>query len=109
MGIETFGISIRFIEPGISPELIKVLSDFPEVHCDKWQTVGAYDVLIGEYNDGCHCVDFQLSVERRDEACILALRFSLCSYNGIDAVFLDLTRCFLTSFDAEVWLMTSAL
>ena len=40
---------------------------------------------------------------------MLAARFSLCSYDSIDDIFVEIVNHILSDRDAEVWLMTSAL
>jgi hypothetical protein len=39
----------------------------------------------------------------------VAARFSLCSYDSVDALFVEIVKHILSDHDAEVWLMTSAL
>src|SRR5437867_3279816 len=109
MGIEAFGVSMRFVQPGVYPRVRQLVSDLPEIRTDKEQTSSAYETITAEFHDGKHTIDLQISVEIPQDFCELAVRFSLCSYDTIDAVFIGLVRRILSLFESEVWLMNSAL
>jgi hypothetical protein len=109
MGIEAFGVSMQFNAAGIHQQVKQFLEDYQGVRLFDVQTSSSEEIITGEYSDGSHFIDLQLSHDDAGKRCTLAARFSLCSYNGIDAVFIDLIAHILSFFDAEVWLMTSAL
>lgn len=108
MGIEAFGISMHFAEPGDWRKLMEILARNPTV---RMATTGALDAfeILGEYDDGTHFIDFQMVLENPGDTCVLAARFSLCSHESIDQIFIALIRDILSRFEAEVWLMTSAV
>jgi hypothetical protein len=104
MGVEAFGVSMRFMQADARGGIKKLLASYPQINIAE---TGA-DSTRGEYNDGAHVIEVQSrETEQRDFT--LAIRFSLCSYDSIDSVFIDLIKNILSSFEAEVWLMTSAI
>ncbi|SRR6266446_3376819 len=107
MGIEAFGVSMRFIQADAGPQLRRILADYSHIRIGDKETAAGYGVT-GEYDDGAHFIDLQLS-ETEGGNRTLAVRFSLCSYESIDQIFIDLISNILSSLDADVWLMTSAL
>src|SRR2546425_659101 len=106
MGIEAFGISMRFSESGACERLKEHLSDYPQISLGAMESVSGYDTIIGEFADGVHSIDLQLSREIATEQTTLALRFSLCSYDTIDAIFINLVSGIMRILECEVWLMT---
>jgi hypothetical protein len=109
MGVEVFGVSMRLIKPDVFDRVNVTLATFENVHMTQPETVAGFETIKGEYNDGVHLISLQLFREVYDAKCTLAARFSLCSYKTIDPIFVNLVNQMLSSFDAEVWLMTSAL
>jgi hypothetical protein len=65
--------------------------------------------MSGTFNDESHIIDLQLRRAIAEDKTTLSIRFSLCSYNTIDVIFIDIVRKVLSGFDAEVSLMNSAL
>ncbi len=109
MGIEAFGVSMNFVHPKVYENVKLFLRDYPQVHLEDEKGDGAYHTVTGEYSDGLHFIGLQLSRANVDDKCILAARFSLCSYGSVDAIFINFVSSVLSSFEAEVWLMTSVL
>jgi hypothetical protein len=109
MGIEAFGVSMHFVEPGVYGHVRKTLESDKNVHLSKEQKLGEFYVGTGEYFDESHVIEFQLSQEAGSDKCSLALRFSLCSYNSIDTIFTKIVEDVLSSAEADVWLMASSL
>jgi hypothetical protein len=109
MGIEAFGISMRLIEPGIFDRVAEKLASFDYVRMNKAETAVGFQTTIGEYNDGTHLIELQILREISTDKSTLAVRFSLCSYETIDSIFIMFANNILSLFEAEVWLMTSAL
>jgi hypothetical protein len=104
MGIEAFGLTMRFVERDACIHIREALSESSKI-----RFVGTdldKTTELAEYTDGNHIIEFQIS---SGVECVLAIRFSLCSFPTIDAVFLQLVQKLLSIADAEVWLMTSAL
>src|SRR5437660_2124926 len=109
MGVEAFGLSIRFVEPCIGSRLMSQLSAFPAIRMLEKGTIFGYETTTGEYNDALHFIDIQISHELLSQESCASVRFSLCSYDTIDPIFLELVGQILVPLEAEVWLMTSAL
>jgi hypothetical protein len=109
MGVEAFGVSMRLVETGVSHRLKEVLTSHDHVRMYCGETVSGFETITGEYDDGTHFIDLQIRGVIASSECSLAIRFSLCSYDSIDAIFIALVRDILSSWEAEVWLMTSAL
>lgn len=109
MGIEAFGVSIKFVKSGVYRQVTNILQDYPDVHLGNNISDSGYTTVTGEYADGLHFIDLQLSQANTDNKCTLAVRFSLCSYESIDRIFTEIVSNALSSLEAEVWLMTSAL
>jgi hypothetical protein len=107
MGVETFGISMRFCEREAFDRLWRFLTTTPHIKLSKVDDEGQKSA-VGEYSDGRHFIDIQLRAINPTE-CRLAIRFSLCSYCTIDSLFISLAKDLLSLSEAEVWLMTSAL
>ncbi len=107
MGIEAFGVSMRFVQRGICRQLKHILATYPHAHIAEMETTPGYGIL-GEYDDGANFIDIQIREDASGD-CALAIRFSLCSYDSIDPIFIDIIEKVLGSFEADVWLMTSAL
>jgi hypothetical protein len=109
MGIEAFGVSIQIVEPKAWEKLKDILDRYPNICMGNTEASDAFETVTGEYNDEPHFIEMQLSREVASDKCQLAVRFSLCSYGTIDNVFIELVSEILSSFEAEVWLMTSAV
>ena len=107
MGVEAFGLTLQLIAPEPCGELKTLLEQYP--HFCRWteETTAHGSIAAGEYNDGSHIIECQLIQE--PATCSLAIRFSLCSFDSIDQAFIDLVKHVLSYYDAEVWLMTSAI
>ena len=109
MGIEVFGVSLEILEPGVYPKLRMLLSDYSHTRIGDEELAANYAVTYGEYKDKRHFIDIYISRDLANNRCKMAIRFSLCSFESIDNILLDIVKLVLSSFDAEVWLMTSAL
>lgn len=109
MGVEAFGISLKFVETGIYECVKRTLEDYPGMSLQTGEMTPDYKSITGEYGDGSHFIESQLTNQNRRNECTLAVRFSLCSYQSIDEIFIQIIKDFLSSNDAEAWLMTSAL
>ncbi len=109
MGVEAFGLSMHFCEFGGAEHIRALLEEHPEVLFSKEQKHSQFAIATGEYNDLVHIIEFQLLREIIMARCTLATRFSLCNYGTIDALFVKIVTEILSSFDADVWLMTSAI
>jgi hypothetical protein len=109
MGIEAFGVSIDFVESGIYEQVLTVLSAYRHVQMHREEHTTPFVTIPGEYNDESHIIELQLRRDTSQSTCTLAVRFSLCSYDTIDRIFIELVSKVLSSWDANVWLMTSAL
>jgi hypothetical protein len=109
MGVEAFGISIKFLECRIYTQLQQALKIYPQVHCLHNETTAAYNIFTAEYEDGKHFIDFQILHEIATHKCSLTMRFSLCSHDSIDSIFIEITNEILSLFEGHVSLMTSAL
>ena len=109
MGIEAFGVTMRFTELGVSMRLRELLANNPRIHLGGEDSALGHMTSAGEYTDDRHFIDLQISREVASDRCTMAIRFSLCSYESIDAIFIDVVDNVLESFEADVWLMTSAL
>ena len=108
MGVEVFGVSLRFSEPGGCARLRRILAHYPQItRADKGSVPGDA-VTTWEYDDGAHFIDLQMREIASDEFS-LAARYSLCSDSSIDAIFIGFLGNILSSFEADVWLMSSAL
>ncbi|HTI70832.1 MAG TPA: hypothetical protein VMF06_12760 [Candidatus Limnocylindria bacterium] len=100
---------MRIIEPGISRQLLILLRGPEHIRMDCVETSTGYESITGEYNDGKHLIDIQVLQSISNQYSTLAIRFSLCSYDSIDDIFIELVRDILSRWDAECWLMTSAI
>jgi hypothetical protein len=109
MGIEAFGVSMRFVEPVNGERMMQALARCEYIRLCRQETVLGFEITIGEYSDGDHYIDLQILHETTSNECTLAVRFSLCSYESIDTIFIDLVESILSDFEADVWLMTSAI
>ncbi len=109
MGIDLFGVTMHFVETGVYEPVKEILKGYSEIQLRDEETTVSYKSITGQYSDGNHFIDFQLANQIARNECTLAIRFSLCSYPSIDDVFIQIVGHILTSFEAEVWLMTSAL
>ncbi len=109
MGIEAFGVSMHIVELKAWQKLNDLLAEYPSMRIKSTEAVGAFETVFGEYGDGAHFMDVQISREIAKDKCVLAIRFSLCSYESIDQIFIDLVKHVLASFEAQVWLMASAV
>jgi hypothetical protein len=109
MGVEAFGVSMRLIKPGVFDHVIETLTSYDNVRMDRANTVAGFETATGEYNDGTHLIDLQILRDLAENKCTLAVRFSLCSYETIDHIFVNLVGKILSLFEGDVWLMTSAL
>jgi hypothetical protein len=109
MGIEAFGVSMRFTELGVYVRLRELLENHPRINIGNDASASGCVTAVGEYEDDKHVIDLQISREVASDRCTMAIRFSLCSYESIDAIFIDIVDDVLVSFEADVWLMTSAL
>jgi hypothetical protein len=107
MGIEAFGVSLRFAKLAVCDQIKNILASYPQIRFAENKRIPV-DEIVGEYDDGTHFIDFQIR-EVADNDCTLAIRFSLCSYDSIDSIFIDIMNNILSSFEADVWLMNSAL
>jgi hypothetical protein len=108
MGIEAFGVSIKFTEPGIHSRIEEALASRPQFRVLTRKSSTDYRIVEGEYADGMHYIDFQLYSEVASKQCTLAVRFSPCSYDGIGPIFIEIVKDMLVSFEGGAWLMTSA-
>jgi len=109
MGIEAFGVSMQIVELGVFQEIKSILTGYPYIRMGSVEITPDYETILGEYSDSTHFIDLQLSREITSDICTVAVRFSLCSYESIDSIFIDLVNNILSSFEADVWLMTSAI
>jgi len=109
MGMEAFGVSMQIVQPIAWQKLRGILARYPNTCLEDPEISSAFETVVGEYDDGRHIIDIQLSREITSDKCTLAMRFSLCSYETIDNIFVELVNSVLFSFEAEVWLMTSAV
>lgn len=98
---------MQFAQVGVFPRLLEFLENEWNLQFHADDLGGG--ALVAEYNDNSHVIEFQLSRYIEDNGCTLAVRFSLCSFATIDSLFIDFVQSVLSRFDAEVWLMTSAL
>lgn len=109
MGVEAFGLSMRLIIPGDFDQVVEALASYDNIRMNQSKTVAGFETVTGEYDDGSHLIDLQILRNVADNICILSVRFSLCSYETIDPVFVNLVGNILSLFECDVWLMTSAL
>lgn len=100
---------MRFTSPGVCGQVHNLLVGHPNFRWEQQRVEGGYTTILGEYGDGLHFIELQLTRETATDRCSLAARFSLCSYNSIDSIFIELVSSVLASFEADVWLMTSAV
>jgi hypothetical protein len=108
MGVEAFGVSLHFVKPGVEELILNCLKTIPQLAMQDEQRTASYGTTTGEYCDGSHIIEVQLFRDLGAGDCKLAARFSLCSYETIDRIFVGLVQRVLSLFPAEVWLMTSA-
>lgn len=109
MGVDIFGISMRFVESGVQAQVREILQGYAQIQLRGEGEAAGFECMTAEYNDGSHFIEFQLSREIANDECTLAIRFSLCSYPSIDAIFVEIVKHVLSAHEATVWLMTSAL
>ena len=100
---------MNFVDVGVYERVRRTLVAYPDVHMKDAERISEHFTVTGEYTDGSHIIELQLSRDSANDKCTLAARFSLCSFDSIDPIFVDLVCNVLSSFDADVWLMTSAL
>ena len=109
MGVEAFGVSMRLVKSGVFDKLSESLASLDNVHLNQKAAVAGFETVKGEFNDGTHVIDLQILRNLNDDICTLTARFSLCSYETIDCMFIELVSNMLSLFEADVSLMTSAL
>lgn len=109
MGVEAFGVSINFIQPGVYGQIYSFFQNRSKIHLRDEEKDSSHSSQTGEYKDDSHFIDLQLSRILTNKKCTLAIRFSLCSYDTIDPIFITLASDIISSFEAETWLMTSEL
>jgi hypothetical protein len=109
MGIEAFGVSMRLVGPPTHRLVRNYLETDPQIHFDQEDRTASYGAMVGKFFDGHHIIELQILREIATGNCTLSARFSLCSYDSIDPVFVGLVGRVLSEFPAEVSLMTSIL
>src|SRR6266498_5679193 len=109
MGVDIFGISMRFVESGVQAQVREILRDFRHIQLRDEVEAAGFECMAADYNDASHFIELRLSREVANDECTLAVRFSLCSYPSIDPIFVEIVRHILSIHEADVWLMTSAL
>ena len=100
---------MRLVKPGVFSGISESLAGLDNVHLNQKEVVAGFETIKGEFNDGTHVIDLQLQRNLTDNKCTLTARFALCSYETIDCKFIKFVSNILSSFEADVWLMTSAL
>ena len=109
MGAEAFGISMQFVELDVWACVTDILATYRQIRMGDRSVSGGYATVLGEYIDDAHIIELQLSHHIPSDKCTLAVRFSLCSFDSIDTIFIALISNILSSLDADVWLMSSAI
>jgi hypothetical protein len=109
MGVEAFGVSLNFVQSGVYEQVYSFLQNRPQIHLRDEEKNSSQSGRTGEYRDDSHFIDLQLSRIPTTNKCTLAIRFSLCSYETIDPIFITLVSDIISSYEAETWLMTSEL
>ena len=103
MGVETFGVSLKFESEKFGDihdclishsGLSKIKSDTSSP--DGWQYI---------YEDSKHIVECQLT--RDGGVCDCSIRFSLCSFESIDEVFIEVVTSVVELHPSVIWLMSS--
>jgi hypothetical protein len=109
MGVEAFGISMQLVNRGEFRGILGFLSQYGNIRFQRTEADSYFETVVGEYSDGIHFIDLQIRHAVTSDQCDLAVRFSLCSYDTIDAIFIKLIGDVLAAWEAEAWLMTSAI
>jgi hypothetical protein len=109
MGVEAFGVSIEFTERRIIDQVLETLIASPEIRVIDQNSIAGFNTVTAEFHDGIHFIEFQVSEEIETSKCTAAIRFALCSFPSVDAIFLNIVKNLLQSFKGDVWLMTSAV